>query len=299
MGEPDGRRGALALSLGAALGIGLAAWSILAGEAAPGRVPAGAVALVNGRPIDREAFARFVGAAARERGSLELDDAEQRRLLDRLIDEELLLQRGLELGLPRREPQARRAIVTAVVDEVTSSEQPAPAGRDELEAFYAEHAARFARPGPVEVEVAQVEVGATGEVVAHRRAGELARRWRAGEPSPVVLAELGDPLDPPAPAGLVPIDTLRRRFGGAAVARVLALDPGDVGAPARGPDGYLVFRLVRRAPDEVPPLDAVLDDVRSAHRRQQHDRRLLRFLEERRRAAEIVILDPALRDVDG
>ena len=85
--------------------------------------------MVNGQPITREALARFTGAIARERGRIDLDPAEQRRILDRLIDEEVLLQYGIALGLDRSEPSARRAIVSAVVDSLTTESMREPGSR--------------------------------------------------------------------------------------------------------------------------------------------------------------------------
>ena len=89
-------------------------------EAATRAAPADAIALVNGQPLSRESFARFTAAIAAERRSTTLDAAERRRLLERMIDEELLLQRGIALGLDRYEPTARSSIVSALIASVTA-----------------------------------------------------------------------------------------------------------------------------------------------------------------------------------
>jgi hypothetical protein len=129
------------LALGAAAGVALAGAALLRGgpaEPASGAESGDAVAWVNGQPVARESFARFVAGVARDRGGLDLDEAARREILDRMIDEELLLQQGLDLGLARREPAARRAIVSAVVDLVTTEEGPAEPTPEELEALHAE-----------------------------------------------------------------------------------------------------------------------------------------------------------------
>ena len=82
--------------------------------------PRDVVAVVNGQAIARGAFERYVESAA-DGGEIASVDAEaRRRLLLRMVDEELLLQRGIELGLHRRDPAARRAILSAVIASVTS-----------------------------------------------------------------------------------------------------------------------------------------------------------------------------------
>lgn len=50
-----------------------------------------------------------------------LDASDTARALERLIDEELLLQRGVELGLPFNAPEVRRAIVLAMIDTIVAN----------------------------------------------------------------------------------------------------------------------------------------------------------------------------------
>jgi hypothetical protein len=283
------------LALGGLAGLALAAGALLhPGERGAPAEGGGVVAWVGGRPISRDTFARYVGAAARERGRIELDRETRRALLERLIDEELLLQQGLALDLERREPTARRAIVSAVIEGITSDEDPAEETRDKLAAFYAAHAAEFARPGPVAIEAALVPVAAGEEAAAHARAVEIAQRARAGEPLAELAAALGRAPDPPLPAEPLSLEALGARFGDVVAESVGRLAPGAVGDPVRAAEGWWVVRLVSRGADATPPLDDVLEPVRSAYRMKLHDERLERRLAELRARAEVRIADPDL-----
>ena len=282
------------LVVGVIAGAAIAAATLVRGGApnatrATASVPSEAVAVVNGKPVTRDALARFTGAIARERGRLELDPAEQRRILDRLIDEELLLQHGIALGLDRSEPSARRAIVSAVIDTLTTAEMRDP-DRSDLEAFYRDYGKTLARAGAVQVEVAFVPVGAIAEDDAKQRASEIARRARAGES----LAALGQPLDPPLAAGPTNFDVLRDRFGNVVVQALAHLAPGAISDPVRAMDGYWVTRLVAREPDVVPPLDDVADAVQQAWVQHEHDALLTREIERLRNQADVTITDAPL-----
>src|SRR5207247_1932083 len=107
---------------------------------------------------------------------------DRRRVLDRLVDEELLVQRALELGLARRDRLVRAELAGAAIGLLgTTADAPEPT-RAELEAFYDAHRDDFTEPGRIRVE--QVFVGAASleeEARAGGRAAAAARRLRAGD----------------------------------------------------------------------------------------------------------------------
>ena len=194
MSEPGNDRVARGLLVtGAIAGIALAAFAVVRSGGSDTAAPADAIALVNGQALSREAFARFAAAIAAERRSTTLDASEQRRLLDRMIDEELLLQRGIALGLERYEPSARGAIVSALVASVTADAETAEPDDAALRAFYAQNQGRFGSGPRLTVDVAFVATAGRPEALARERAETLARRLRAGEAFAAVRSELGDP----------------------------------------------------------------------------------------------------------
>jgi hypothetical protein len=285
--EGGDRRAVLLLLAGALAGIGLAAASIVRSGRAQRALPPDGVAVVNGEVITQEAFAEFVGALASERKSIDLDAPTRQRLLDRMIDEELLLQRGIELGLPRYERSARRAIVAAVVSAVTTEAEASEPNEDELRAFYRDFAERFLRPGRVELEVAVVQEGARSEAQTYQRAAELARRAREGEDFVALAAQLGDttPLVPPREP--IALDEVRERLGPSAALAVERLHAGEVSDPVRGSAGYFVIALRGRAAAELLPFEQVRDSVRAEYLRSVGERALARYLAQLRASADV------------
>src|SRR5262245_38538641 len=170
-------RARVLLALGAAAGLAAGAADLLRRPGVP--LPAGAVASVDGSLVRAEDLARALTAVATDRRT-PLDAAERRHVLDRLIDEELLLQHALALGLARSDRVARGHLVAAAIDAIVAeatAREPTPA---EVAAFYDAHRDYFVQPGRVAIKQVVVKAPDGGDPDA-ARAAEAARRLRAGE----------------------------------------------------------------------------------------------------------------------
>jgi hypothetical protein len=281
------RRARALLALGAAAGLATAAVSLVHGTGRPA-LPADAVALVNDVPIRRDDYLRALGAVASDRREV-LDDADRRRVLDRLIDEELLLQRGIALGIVRRDRTIRAELVRATMDLLASSTE-APS-TDDLRAFYDAHREYFTEPGRVRVREVLVRTEGRSEAEAHARADEAARRLATGEAFDAVRAGLGDAETAPIPDAFLPATKLREYVGETATAATLARDAGETTAPVRSSMGFHVLQVVARTPPEVPPFDEVVERVRIEYRRRADDTRLRAVLDDLRRAGRVRTTD--------
>jgi hypothetical protein len=270
-----------ALALGAAAGLVLAAWGIVA----PGSghvVPADAVATVNGVPIRASQYQRALADLASDRRD-GVDDALRRHVLDRLIEEELLVQRGLALGLARTDRRVRGELTAAVIGAVLAGVEGEPSAA-EVDAFYAEHPEVFRGPGRVQVE--QIFFGDRREEDAR----SARRRLDAGAGFDGVRAE-GDPEPVPVPAAPLPPARLVDYLGPTVARAALALPQGGIAGPLRSGWGYHVVRIAEREDASVPPLDDVRDEVRGELLRQAGDRRLREYLDELRAAGEVAVTE--------
>ena len=281
------RRGLLLLALGAVLGIGLAASGLVARERAGG-LPDDAVALVNGQAIPAEDYERVLGAVGTDRRAGTLAPEDRQLVLDRLIDETLLVQRGLELGLVWRDGKVRKDLVTAVVDAVVTDRAQAEPSEADVDAFYAAHRDFFARPGRLRVR--QVWCGVTDPAAAAdalARATQAAARLRAGEDFATVQAALGDAEVSPVPDGLLPPQKLADYVGPTALRTALGLAAGAVGDPVRSGTGYHVLQMLERQGDEVPPLAGIRAEVAAEVRRRAGEQALRDYVADLRRRAAI------------
>jgi hypothetical protein len=276
------------LGLGAAAGLALAASSLLSAPGEDGStLPEGAVAGVNGTLIRSEEFQRLVAALAVDRRT-PLSEADRRRVLDRLIEEELLVQHAVALGLVRSDRRVRADLVSAVLSSLNASVDDFDPSPPEVAAFYEENRNYFARPARLRVR--QVFVAAprdASDAEAQARARQAAERLRGGEAIQAVREALGNEAFAPLPDAPLPPAKLQEYLGPSALRAALSLEPGGVSEPVATPQGYHVLQLVARTESEAQPLPAVETQVRAEMKRRAGDRALRARLDELRAQADV------------
>lgn len=220
------------------LGLGLVAFDV-AREPAP-RLGADEAALVDGRPIARAELAAARAAAAGERrdGAAGLSG----HLLDRLIDEELLVAHAEALGLHRRDPQLRALLGQAALELVRAraAGEPPPSER-ELRAAWA------ATPW----------------------------RWATGARARVAVRRLDGAAAPAVPDAELPLSSLRTLLGGPATEAIAALPDG---AAAPFVAGGLELTVLDKKSGAPRPFEEVRAEVAAEVLRQRGDQRLREFL---------------------
>jgi parvulin-like peptidyl-prolyl isomerase len=288
-GTPQAARSSLAwLVAGVALGLAAAGFGLLSGEGATA-LPPGAAARVNGTLIAADELERLIEGLESDTRRPASDEA-RRRVLDRMIDEELLVQRGLALGLAASDRRVRADLTAAVIRSVVVEAEDERPGEAELRAFYAEEREFFTQPGRLHVRQIFFRVPTRDdEEAAAARAAEAHRRVAAGEAFEAVAAEAGDPPVSPLPDAPLPPTKLREYLGPTALRAVLELAPGAVAAPVRSGIGWHVLKLVEAEPPAAPPFEEIADSVRAEWVRRAGDRALRRYLDELREAADVAV----------
>src|SRR5258706_4069781 len=108
-------------------------------ERASANLVPGEAARVNGQAIDSDTFQRtFAGFA--QGSKRPITAADRTAILNRLIDEEVLVQRAVALGLPEQDPTVRKQLVQAMIALALAQAAGADPTDDELKRYIATNA---------------------------------------------------------------------------------------------------------------------------------------------------------------
>jgi parvulin-like peptidyl-prolyl isomerase len=233
-------------------------------------------AVVNGSPIPREALARAVLALESDSRN-PVTPAREAEVLERLIEEELLVQRGIELGLGETDFAARRALVQSVLALAIAERAGDEPSEEELRAFYRDNAGFFA-PAPrfsasvvFLADATEARVGATRTALAQ---GADAR-------------ELGDPVAIPLPRAALPEAEWRRLIGADAAAAAARLQPGGIAGPIPTSGGAYLVRVDGFAAAPAPRYEEVATQVRNEWNRRADEAAAEAYIERLKRRGRI------------
>lgn len=290
----ESRRPVVWLAGGALLGLLAAAGSLLADSPRGATdLPDGAVASVNGVPLRVSDYERAVTALANDRRD-PLGEAERRFVLERLIDEELLVQRALELGLVQSDRSVRGQLVAVMLAAVTDAAAHREPDEEELRAFHTEHAEWFQEPARVRGRQLWVRgAPARTREAARERAETAAERLRAGEAFAAVNAALGDEPIAPLPDTPLPPAKLVEYVGPGGLVGLADTENGTITDPLPWAGGYQVLERVAATAGRTRSFEEVSEQVRAEWRRRSHEEELQRYLEELRARAEIDLAEQA------
>jgi len=275
-----------AQSLASAAGLLLALSGAIL-PAPPGADATGAVvACVNGVPIREPALARALARGENSRGGV-ADPALRAALIDRLVDEELLVQRAAEMGLVTSDRSVRKALARAAIDAAVGAASSRAPSESELRSFYAANASHFSLPSRVRVRAISFDASRDPDR-ALRRAREAAAAIAGGASFEAAAARFGEPPGLPLPDALLPEAALRRLLGPTLSEAALALAPGAVSAPLRVGASVHLLELAEVEPARAQSFEAARSRVAAEMARERGDAALAALLATLRAQAHIV-----------
>jgi len=257
-----------ALLLAVIAAISLALSGVLDGAEA---LPDDAAATVNDTVIGREELDARVEALARQL-EREPGAAERADMLDRVIQEELLLQQALALGLPRHDARVRSQLVQEVIRQAVAESARLPVGDEELRAFHAREAGFFRRAPSFRVR----RVDCRDEQAARELQSQPADSLPGGcAPEPAA-----------PPDAWLTAAKLADYLGADLAGAVTALAPGQ--SVLRPRDGAVsVLTLLALQPARAPAFEEIRPQVDAEFRRRRDEAALAAYVARLREGARV------------
>jgi parvulin-like peptidyl-prolyl isomerase len=288
------RRAILLPALGAVVGLVAAGVTMFRG--APQQtpvVPPGYVALVNQKGI---LMSDFMSQTATEASTdfAQTTQAERSKVLHEMIDEELLVQRGLALDLPETTTEVRSTLADAVNSQVAQPKLAQPPSEAELRAFYDQHRTRYAAAGSMTVRDLVLHVGGyqnadQSTAQAETDAADAAYQLRSGTPVEQVMEHFGLTDSGRVDNGEQLDFAAKLHLGDRLYQVAESLGDGQVSDPVLDTDGVHILVMARRLPPRVADFSLVRSKVYTDYRDAliaDTDKDNLEFL---RRDAQIVL----------
>lgn len=282
----------MVLALGMFTGLAMALAGI---RPRPLQLSEGAVARVDEVEIARADLVRRLDALASDARVLP-DDEKLNLVLERAIDEELLVAHGLALGLPRSDRVVRSTLIQAVLELLGSAASGIPDSAA-LDAHFAANPERFRRAGRLHLRriifqnQSDRSAGPNADAPDdHNAEGRAEAAWsalEAGAPWESV-AQTGDAAPLRLPDGPLPPFKLREYLGPTALAAAISLEPGHWSRPVPAPEGRAILLLVARSEPTHGALDELGDLVVADLIRERREAAVRQFLLAARDQREIV-----------
>ncbi len=271
-GTPDIRW----LIAGALAGLLAAGFGILRQADSGNELPANAVARVNGQIISRNNYDRALARLGTNGTSVD----KTAWVLQRLVEDELLVQRGLELGMAQSDSAVRNAIIDSLIASVTAEADAASPGDEELQQYLSDNADRFSYTASLSVAAWQTNDDAVAQsFVAKLRNG-----------SNVTTSDAIGPI-PDLPPGLMPLELLRDYLGPGVAAAAADMPVGSSAVFARR-GRWLVVQVLEKKSAVVTDLGTIRNRVLLDYRRSLADQTLQDYLDDLRRRADLVVAQP-------
>ena len=270
------------LIIGAIIGLLLAASGLLDDQPDLATM---AVATVNDQIISKEDYLDYLSLLANDKRN-PLTENDRRHVLNRMIEEKLLVERGVDIGLTDSDPTIRKAITNAMIQTIITDVASTEPSNEELTAFYQKNKNYFAKPARIQLQ--RVIFRADDKSIARANAQAASKRLQQGESFQQVKNQLGSNEILKIPNTLLPPNKLRQYIGPQLTLAALIMAAGEISEPIEDNAGYSILWVIRNEKTAPLPLEQVRDLVSNEYNRRAGDKALQDYLVRLRQQADII-----------
>ncbi len=266
------------LFAGAVVGIALAAVGSIDNEK-PG-IPQEAIAVVEGAAIMDAEYQNALNVLEAIRKA-KLSENDKQQVLDRLVNDQLMVGRAFELGLPENDAAVRRAIIDALEEFIISDKEGVQTSETELMSFYQDNINRYTPPPKYQVKTLLVKgtdkLAAINTAISEGKGVDVllalgAENWTAGPNSNALSAGI-----------------LRRFIGRQAISKLTKMKEGEISGPFEMSDDNIYVQLEKIVQSQPREFESVKALVQADYVRMEGEKTLADYIAKLRSEADIQI----------
>ena len=215
------------------------------------------------------------GLANDKRSPLTKKDKEY--VLERMIEEELLIKRAIDLGMLENNPMARGTIVQQMIKNIISEGSRIEPEEKEIIEFFEENIGFFTKANRLRVRQIYFSQDDFGDK-AHQEAKNAFTRLLKGETfDQVTLSGSNSALK--VPDTLMNLSKVREYIGPSLMREAQLLKPGQFSEPKKVSGGYKIIYLVDREDAKQPEYSNIRSSVLSEFSKRRDDQSLRTYLD--------------------
>jgi parvulin-like peptidyl-prolyl isomerase len=241
--------------------------------------PASALVRVNHNFITQDQLTQALRKSTAFKGAEPSTD-ETQQVLQRLIDDELLIQRSEQLLLPETDPGLRKLIVQSLIQQIVNSGPQPVIDDNQLRTFYHSHQAIFEQPKRVKLGV--ITFDNRPHAVAARRA-----LTKGATVNDVKIQYSGTSTE--LPQALLPRNTIQTYLGSHLTKVALELNEGEISPPIQRGSAFYLIQSIDIQPTYLPAFAQAPQQVAGEYKQRQRDQLLSDALNNFRSQADINI----------
>ena len=224
-------------------------------------------------------FARYEmqleGLANDKRSPLTKKDKEY--VLERMIEEELLIKRAIDLGMLENNPMARGTIVQQMIKNIISEGSRIEPEEKELIEFFEENIGFFTKANRLRVRQIYFSQDDFGDKVLKEAKNAFTRLLKGETFDQVTLSGSNSALK--VPDTLMNLSKVREYIGPSLMREAQLLKPGQFSEPKKVSGGYKIIYLADREDAALPEYSNIRSSVLSEFSKRRDDRSLRTYLD--------------------
>ena len=239
------------------------------------------IATVNNTPITRETYLRAIDRYSSDSKDA-LNNNDRTWVLQRLIEEELLVQRGLSLGIITTDNDVRGAIVRALIASINTEAAAMMPNEEELFEYYNSNEEKFTYPATISI---QAWVSSTEEDALLLKKGLLENKESEKYENIRLLKNI--------PSGLLTLNKIREYLG-PSIASAIKLETENNVITQYSQDRWYIVYIIEKNVGVVEPFENIKHQIHNEFIRSEADKKLREYINNLKDNASIAYSNEAL-----